>query len=724
MRNARLLFIIILAIFILSQPIISSLFIANEFIVYLLATLGYLLILFPAYRLFKIWNEEQKEELDSNKKRLKLISEELSKIYEATKNDFFFYEHRRGMPFCKVSQSISDLLECDVDYFKLHYSRFKASSLVDGAFKRVSHYAETGIRVPVYEVELQTENEQSIQFEVTEIPILDSNLKVEKIWGIAHNISQHYKEPSTNVCSYKERFDILYNSTNDAVFIMQGDRFVDCNSQVLEMFETSLDQVLMYSPFSTKFSPTHQHNGQPSKTEALKKIQTAYEGDIINFEWTHLKHNGTPFDVKVRLSRFESEGEVFLIAVIKDLSFERQSQKIIQEKEQFINLLYYQSNKALINFDQDFRVKSYNEATTKLLKVEEDGLIGQTLDNYFDDQNIKAYLNQSKTGKKQSGKITLNIDANKTSIEAYINIIPLSHFQKFSGGILSIEELMDIKTLQKQLISRQTYLDEIISNGEDVIYRYNLEDKAYDYISNSIEAFFGYTKEEFQALSEDQLKALLHPKELKRADQILAKLLKTEIQTNSTVECAIIDRNGQTKFIRDVYNTIFDEDGKAIAIVGTIKDQTKLKEIEFSLKQNEHHFSLLTKQLNKGLSILKDQKIIYVNEILQKITEHPIEDLLKLESLFILATHEEKEKLKDAYLKVVENTDEFNALSFWIKTPFGSYKYIKNTCFKDPDNSDYKYVLTEDATHSLIDEYKQTKSDIIKKTLDFYNIQY
>ena len=114
------------------------------------------------------------------------------------------------------------------------------------------------------------------------------------------------------------QYRTLFEVAGDAIFLMEGDRFVDCNTSTLKIFVCSREQILNTAPY--QFSPPKQPDGRDSKEKALELIQAAMDGKSQLFEWTHLRADGTPFDAEVRLNRVDLYGRPHVLASVRDIS--------------------------------------------------------------------------------------------------------------------------------------------------------------------------------------------------------------------------------------------------------------------------------------------------------------------------------------------------------------------------------------------------------------------
>ncbi len=137
----------------------------------------------------------------------------------------------------------------------------------------------------------------------------------------------------------------VYENANDAIFLMDGDLFIDCNRKTEEMFGCCRGDILQRRP--QDFSPPEQPDGSSSESRAKEYIQAALNGAPQFFEWAHTKLDGTPFDAEVSLNRFTITDKTVILAIVRDITRRKQAERALTKSHDELELMVEQRTSEL-----------------------------------------------------------------------------------------------------------------------------------------------------------------------------------------------------------------------------------------------------------------------------------------------------------------------------------------------------------------------------------------
>lgn len=148
-------------------------------------------------------------------------------------------------------------------------------------------------------------------------PVFHDDGTLYAICGISIDVTDQ-KRAEDGLRRSETLYQTLFEQANDAIFLMEDQRFIDCNSKTLEMFGCTREQIVGNTPIA--FSPPRQADGRDSAEKAMEKINAAYAGVPQRFEWLHTRFDGSPFHAEVSLSTLNFDRERCLQAIVRDIT--------------------------------------------------------------------------------------------------------------------------------------------------------------------------------------------------------------------------------------------------------------------------------------------------------------------------------------------------------------------------------------------------------------------
>ncbi len=131
------------------------------------------------------------------------------------------------------------------------------------------------------------------------------------------------------------RLRTLYDSTSDAVMLLDENGFFDCNKATLAMFGCAAKEEFCLN-HPADLSPPEQPCGMESRMLSNEQIAIAMEKGSHQFEWLHRRADtGEVFSAEVLLNSMKLDGRKVLQATVRDITKRKQAEEEIK------NLAFY-----------------------------------------------------------------------------------------------------------------------------------------------------------------------------------------------------------------------------------------------------------------------------------------------------------------------------------------------------------------------------------------------
>lgn len=363
------------------------------------------------------------------------------------------------------------------------------------------------------------------------------------------------------------KYKTLFESANDAIFLMKGEIFVDCNQRTLEMFGCKREEIIGQPPY--KFSPLWQPDGRDSKESAMEKINAALAGNPIQFEWQHIKLNGTSFDVEVSLNKVEINNQSMIQAIVRDISERKISEKAIHELVTQFSLINEQLPAIIWTVDKNLEFTSSTGLALKQLGLGKNQVVGSSLFDYFKtdstDFPVIEYHLMALEGIKSDFDFEWNGRYFQTSVE------PLNNIQGERIGVIGVAlDITEKKQTEIELQKKEEIYKTLVNNANDAIYL--ITNNSFVYVNPKFEEITGYTQDEICNENFHFTKLLTPESKLIVEERRLARQRGESIP--SKYEFQIVTKNGQVKHVET--NTVLISNNSAnLQILGIMRDVTE-----------------------------------------------------------------------------------------------------------------------------------------------------
>ncbi|MBD3189996.1 MAG: PAS domain S-box protein [Candidatus Heimdallarchaeota archaeon] len=147
--------------------------------------------------------------------------------------------------------------------------------------------------------------------------------------------------------------------------------------------------------------------------------------------------------------------------------------------------------------------------------------------------------------------------------------------------------------------------------------------------------------------------------------------------------------------------------GQFLELLNLIEKSVEKKRAEEALQKSEEQYQRMADNIQDGITIVENQKIVYMNDRIAEIFGYPKEELMNY-TLIDLVTPEEKQRVKDFMERAIRTKKLPTELECWIVRKDGSRRYIHNrySLSVEEDQSTVRYIITTDITKRKLTEEK------------------
>jgi PAS domain S-box-containing protein len=243
-----------------------------------------------------------------------------------------------------------------------------------------------------------------------------------------------------------------------------------------------------------------------------------------------------------------------------------------------------QLHDGVLVFDGNNYIAEANPAALKIVGLDEK-IIGKKLGSGIFPSDIFKYLSSAKLEREE---ISLSVAGEWRYYE-----IEKSKIMNYRGRQVGWIAIFHDITGRKQAEEKYKLITE---HSADVIYKYNIKDDIYNYVSPSVERLFGYTEKEAMQLNPSRT---LTPESYERQLGELIKDIQRGVSEN-ILQLEAVHKDGHTFPVEIHGKFVFDDKGQPVEVVGVVRDITERKRMEEQIIMQDRLASV--GQLTSGLA--------------------------------------------------------------------------------------------------------------------------
>jgi two-component system sensor histidine kinase/response regulator len=162
------------------------------------------------------------------------------------------------------------------------------------------------------------------------------------------------------------RYRQLFESTGDAIMLLDDRGFMECNQATLQMFGCPTKQDFV-ARHPSEVSPPQQPDGTDSRSAADARIAQAYHDGMARFEWVHRRSDGSDFAADVLLARVDLQNRSIIQAVVRDITERKRVEHALRDSQEQLERRVQQRTAALAATNEELQ-----REVTERRRVEEE----------------------------------------------------------------------------------------------------------------------------------------------------------------------------------------------------------------------------------------------------------------------------------------------------------------------------------------------------------------
>ncbi|RKX27352.1 MAG: hypothetical protein DRP45_01305, partial [Candidatus Zixiibacteriota bacterium] len=469
------------------------------------------------------------------------------------------------------------------------------------------------------------------------------------------------------------RYRMLFESAGDAILMMDGEQFVDCNAKTLEIFGCTRDQIIGAPPY--QYSPAQQPDGRDSREESLKNINHALSSGPHHFEWLHCRHDGTPFHAEVSLSKVELSGKSFLQAIVRDISNRKRAEEALRESEERYRLILGAIQVGVVLIDaESHTIIDVNPVAIEMIGIQKEEIVGKICHKFICPAE-KGRCPITDLGEAVDNSERVLIRADGISVPILKTVVPITINGR--GCLLdSFIDITDRKQAEAALRESEERFRAIFETAKDSIF---IKDRnlRYTQANPAMEALFSMPVSEITGKTDGELFGEEAGGHIRAVDtRVLGGEIIQEEHTKP-VNDALITFNVVKVPMRDT-------DGDVIGLCGIARDVTDRKQAEEEIRK----FKTISDSASHGVAIIDvDGKIAYINECFARMHGYTATELIG-KNLSVFHNEEQMESVRGINEELRENGN-YSSREVWHKHRDGTVfpTLMNGVAIKDEDGN-------------------------------------
>lgn len=209
-------------------------------------------------------------------------------------------------------------------------------------------------------------------------------------------------------------------------------------------------------------------------------------------------------------------------------------------------------------------------------------------------------------------------------------------------SVISVSFIRTLKYSNEKLAVSEKKFRNVLDNSRDVIYQHDKKTDRYDYMSSSVKNLLGFTSDEVIKGGPEFMLELVHPDDKNRMEEELKRLKGRggDIDLKDDTEFRIQKADGTYIWVNNKRQTVRDQSGNVIAIVGNVRDiserKKKMEQIDRSLRDKQIMLAEIHHRVKNNLAIVSSLIEMQKWEMDESVEQHFKELQARIKSIALV----------------------------------------------------------------------------------------
>lgn len=389
----------------------------------------------------------------------------------------------------------------------------------------------------------------------------------------------------------ESRYRRLFESSSDAIMLLDEKGFIDCNSTTLRIFGCATREEFC-GKHPSEFSPPRQPDMKDSRQAVDKRIVEAVQEGQSFFEWVHRRTDGDNFPAEVLLTPMEWAGKKILQATVRDITQRKKAEEALKESEERFRSLVNNLLTGIYVRDED-NVLFVNKRLGEMLGYTREELLGMSLFDIVhpDDREIALEQAVRRISGEHPEKYKQYRVVTKNGSILWVEVFGVLIDYRGKTAILgNVNDITERKKAEEGLKESEERYRTLVEEATDIIVTIDMKTGVISSANNFGAKVLGYERE--HVVGKLSFLEMIHPDDHER---VLIRLqgLAYENQREPNFPLRLLKSDGTCIHAEINGAVTYDNKGAPETFMGVIRNVTEQKRAEQALRESERRYRLL-----------------------------------------------------------------------------------------------------------------------------------